>query len=185
MSQSAQPQSLTAFPDPGEDYAELRAELAHAVRSICPRWLADRWDDLVQTALLKIMELRRRSEQERELSSFYLKRVAYSALVDEIRRLQRRRESPLQDEEGEPLPLAAETPGPERLSEAREMGAGIQDCLAALLRQRRLAVTLYLQEVSAVDAARLLGWDRKLTQNLVYRGLADLRRCLAAKGFHP
>jgi RNA polymerase sigma-70 factor (ECF subfamily) len=185
MSQSVQPQSLTAFPDPGEDYAELRAELARSVRSICPRWLADRWDDLVQTALLKIMELRRRSEQERELSSFYLKRVAYSALVDEIRRLQRRRESPLQDEEGEPLPLAAETPGPERLSEAREMGAGIQDCLAALLRQRRLAVTLYLQEVSAVDAARLLGWDRKLTQNLVYRGLADLRRCLAAKGFHP
>ena len=185
MSQSAQPQSLTASPDAGEDYAELRAELARAVRSICPRWLADRWDDLVQTALLKIMELRRRSEQERELSSFYLKRVAYSALVDEIRRLQRRRESPLQDEEGEPLPLAAETPGPERLSAAREMGAGIQDCLAALLRQRRLAVTLYLQEVSAVDAARLLGWDRKLTQNLVYRGLADLRRCLEAKGFHP
>lgn len=183
MSHSSQ--QLTIFPDPGGDYAELRAELARSVRSICPRWLSDRWDDLVQTALLKIMELRRRSEQERELSSFYLKRVAYSALVDEIRRLERRRESPLQDEDGETLPLATETPDPERLHAAREMGAGIQDCLAALLRQRRLAVTLYLQDVSAVEAARLLGWDRKLTQNLVYRGLADLRRCLTSKGFHP
>lgn len=182
---SSSSQELMIAPDSGEDYAELRAELARAVRSICPRWLADRWDDLVQTALLKIMELRRRSEQERELSSFYLKRVAYSALVDEIRRHERRRESSLQNEDGEPLPLAAETPSPERLRVAREMGKGIQDCLAALLRQRRLAVTLYLQEVSAVEAARLLGWDRKLTQNLVYRGLADLRRCLTAKGFNP
>lgn len=167
------------------DYTELRAELARAVRRLCPRWLASRAEDLVQVALLRIFELRQRSEQERELSSFYLKRVAYSALVDEIRRLERRRESPLETDDGEPLPLAAESPDPERLQEGREMGEGIRDCLGTLLRPRQLAVTLYLQDVSVVEAARLLGWELKHTRNLVYRGLGDLRRCLQAKGFHP
>lgn len=168
-----------------EEYAELREEIVRAVRSICPRWLADRAEDLVQAALLRIFELRQRSEQRQELSTFYLKRVAYSALVDEIRRLERRRETSIENEDGEPLPLAATTPDPEKARTGREIGQGIRDCLAALLRPRQLAVTLYLQDVSVVEAARLLGWDLKQTQNLVYRGLGDLRSCLKQKGFHP
>jgi RNA polymerase sigma-70 factor, ECF subfamily len=173
------------LPSQADDYIELRGELVRAVRSICPRRLADRSDDLVQAALLRILEVRRRSEQERELSAFYLKRVAYSALIDEIRRLERRRESPLEDGDGEPLPLAAGEPGPAQRQAGRELGSGIRDCLAQLLRPRKLAVTLYLQDVSVVEAARLLGWELKHTRNLVYRGLGDLRRCLTDKGLHP
>lgn len=191
MAQPSQTGHLEPESDPpsapasGADYAELRAELARAVRRLCPRWLASRAEDLVQVALLRILELRQRSEQERELSSFYLKRVAYSALVDEIRRLERRRESPLETDDGEPLPVASESPGPEKLQEGRELGEGIRECLGTLLRQRQLAVTLYLQDVSVVEAARLLGWELKHTRNLVYRGLGDLRQCLQGKGFHP
>jgi len=168
-----------------DDYAELRRELVDAVRVLCPHWLASRAEDLVQVALVKIFELRRRSEQERELSAFYLKRVAYSALVDEIRRLERRRESPLENEDGEPLPLASPIPGPERQQASRELGEGIRDCLSGLIRPRKLAVTLYLQGVSAAEAARLLDWELKHTRNLVYRGLGDLRRCLEEKGLQP
>lgn len=167
------------------DYEELRGELVRAVRSLCPKWLSSRAEDLVQVALVKILELRRRNEQGRDLSSFYLKRVAYSAMVDEIRRLERRRESSLEADDGEPLPLPSSSPGPARRQEGRELGEGIRGCLEGLLRPRRLAVTLYLQDVSVVDAAGLLGWDLKQTRNLVYRGLGDLRRCLQEKGFHP
>lgn len=181
MSLNPEPRTQTE-PD---EYGELRAEIARAVRSLCPRWLASRADDLVQTALLKILELRQRSEQRQALSPFYLKRVAYSALVDEIRRFERKRETPLEDEDGEPMPVASSTPGPDRLQAGREIGEGIRDCLGTLLRQRKLAVTLYLQDVSVVDAARILGWDLKQTRNLVYRGLGDLRQCLKEKGFHP
>jgi RNA polymerase sigma-70 factor, ECF subfamily len=182
---SARQESSSARGARGDDYMELRAELVDAVRALCPRWLASRAEDLVQTAMVKIFELRRRSEQERELSSFYLKRVAYSALVDEIRRLERRRESPLEDDGGEPLPLPAATPGPDRVQASRELGEGIRDCVGRLLRPRKLAVTLYLQGVSVAEAARLLDWDLKHTRNLVYRGLGDLRRCLEGKGLHP
>jgi RNA polymerase sigma-70 factor (ECF subfamily) len=52
-------------------------------------------------------------------------------------------------------------------------------------RERRLAVILHLQGHSVREAARLLDWAFKRTENLVYRGLADLRACLQSKGMTP
>ena len=52
-------------------------------------------------------------------------------------------------------------------------------------RDRRLAVTLHLQGHSVPDAARVLDWPVKRTENLVYRGMADLRECLMSKGIEP
>ena len=52
-------------------------------------------------------------------------------------------------------------------------------------RERRLAVTLHLQGHTVPQAARLLDFSPKQTENLVYRGLADLRACLLAKGIRP
>jgi RNA polymerase sigma-70 factor (ECF subfamily) len=74
---------------------------------------------------------------------------------------------------------------PERSAAAEEIGRGIRDCLAAMKRERRLAVALHLQGHRIAEAARLLDCDEKRAENLVYRGLDDLRRCLAAKGFEP
>ena len=48
-----------------------------------------------------------------------------------------------------------------------------------------MAVVLHLQGHSVPEAARLLNWGNKRTENLVYRGLADLRNCLALKGLEP
>ena len=52
-------------------------------------------------------------------------------------------------------------------------------------RERRLAVTLHLQGHTVPETARILDWAAKQTENLVYRGLADLRECLMAKGLRP
>ena len=74
---------------------------------------------------------------------------------------------------------------PEREAASREIARGIRACLQEMVRDRRLAVTLHLQGHSVGDAARILEWAQKRTENLVYRGLADLRACLAAKGLRP
>ena len=74
---------------------------------------------------------------------------------------------------------------PERAAASEEIGRGIQTCLAHMKRDRRLAVTLYLQGHTVTEAARILEWPVKRTENLVYRGLADLRACLASKGMRP
>ena len=173
-----------------ERWAMLRVSLARAVRRQCPQWLSDHADDLVQCALLKVMAIAAAGEGTRVLSSFYLHRVAHSALVDEIRRRQRRREVTLEVDDSEGQQGGAHvTPSadsdPEQDASLRELGAAVRACLLSMVRDRRLAVMLYLQGHSVPDAARLLGWAVKRTENLVYRGLADLRQCLLAKGHSP
>ena len=160
----------------------LRQKLARAVGAVCPSWLADQRDDIVQTALIRVMDVRRKSEGEREFSSSYLWRTAYSALVDEIRRLRRRQEVTLEEETST---HEAVSPGPEQRARGHQIGAGIRSCLGHLVRPRRLAVTLYLQGHTVPQVARLLGWSPKRADNLVYRGLADLRQCLTEKGLSP
>ena len=73
---------------------ELRAVLQRAVRRVCPRWLVDRSEDLVQVAMMKVLDARGRNEGLGVLPSSYLYKVAYTTLVDEIRRLRRRPEIP-------------------------------------------------------------------------------------------
>jgi RNA polymerase sigma-70 factor (ECF subfamily) len=173
------------------DVAALRGRLQRSVKRICPAWLAAHADDMIQTALMRVLSARgdsdsgvRKGEGNQGLASSYLERAAYSALVDEIRRQRRRREVPV-DEKLDLLPEQRVAADPERIAAGREVGRALFDCLDRLVRPRRLAVTLYLQGHSVPDAAGLLAWTAKRTENLVFRGLADLRRCLTAKGMKP
>jgi RNA polymerase sigma-70 factor (ECF subfamily) len=170
-------------------WTALAAALAAAVRRQCPWWLSDEAQDIAQAALTKVIASEKKNEGERQLSTFYLHKVAHSALVDEIRRRRRRREVALEvvSEAGEdPRTVEPRASGnPERLASSRELGRAIRECLLAMKRERRLAVMLYLQDHSVPDAARILGWAAKRTENLVYRGLADLRQCLQDKGHTP
>jgi len=168
------------------ELARLRAELTRAVRRICPAWLADRADDLVQVAWMRVVEIQNRSEGNAGLSTFYLQRAAHSALIDEIRRRRRRQEVALDQAMVETHPAArAPEADPERAAAGRELGRAIQSCLGRLIRPRQVTVTLHLLGHSVPEAARLLGWSVKRVENLVYRGLADLRGCLELAGATP
>ena len=175
-------------PQEVDDYERLRSELVRVVARICPTWLGSRADDLVQVALLRVLEVRRKSEANARISASYLRKTAYSALIDEIRRCRRRREVSLETENGGINP-AAETgsprPDPEEVSAGQEVGRAIRECLAQIVRPRRLAAALHLQGHSVPDVGRLMSWAPKKADNLVYRGLADLRECLASKGLRP
>ena len=166
------------------DYAALRLELEKAVRRLCPSWLAESREDLVQVALLRMFEARQRAEESgeksRELAASYLWRVASTALVDEIRRRRRRPEVELDEE----LAAKAATPGPDLAAALgeRQVGQALRACLQGLVEARRLAVTLHLQGYAVDEAASLLAWEKKKVYNSVHRGLADLRECLKRKG---
>jgi RNA polymerase sigma-70 factor (ECF subfamily) len=181
--QPAWPESAARQLAEGE-CARLRAALARAVCRICPSRLAAQADDIVQAALLKVLAV----HDGRPIASAYLWRAAYTATVDEIRRRRRRREVPL---EAAAPPDAAPAAGPRADSDpegavwAREIGRGLADCLRYLIEGRRLAVVLHLQGHSVPEAARILSWSDKRVENLVYRGLFDLRRCLTTKGLVP
>jgi RNA polymerase sigma-70 factor (ECF subfamily) len=170
-------------------WTTLAATMAQAVRRQCPAWLSASADDIAQAALIKVMAAERRAEGERPVSAFYLHRAAHSALVDELRRRQRRQEISLEGGRGpadqQPRFEPSAQGDPETSASYRELGTAVRDCLLCAKRDRRLAVVLYLKGHSVQETARILGWQVKRTDNLIYRGLADLRQCLLRKGHRP
>lgn len=164
-----------------EQIDDIRRRLSHAVTRVCPRWLSTHSEDIVQVAILRVLNAAKgRGEGPPDLSSLYVEKTAYSALVDEIRRHRRRREESV---EGKPDVAGDRSDGdPESAVGAREVAEGLRGCLAVLGGPRKLAVTLHLQGHSVPEVAAILKWRDKRAENLVYRGLADLRRCLSMKG---
>lgn len=164
-----------------DPYLELRERMLRAVRRICPPWLADDAEDLVQEGMLRVMRLEERGSGELKVTNTYLNKVAHSALVDEIRRRRQRREVAMGEEDGH-LEMA-DGAAPIEPTLQQEIGAAIAVCLAEQEESRRRALTLYLLGHSVPDAARLLAWKAKRTENLIYRGLTALRACLTREGF--
>lgn len=164
-----------------DPYEALRLRMLRAVRRICPPWLADDADDLVQEAMLRVMQLETRSNGVLRVTNAYINKVAHSALVDEIRRRRRRREVDMGEDEAEVE--AADGAAASDSAFQQEIGDALALCLEEQEESRRRALTLYLLGHSVPEAARLLAWGAKRTENLVYRGLAVLRTCLERQGF--
>ncbi len=166
------------------DLTEVRQLLRRAVRRVCPGFLEAQQEDIVQSALLRVVEISSRSEHGGIRSASYLWRAAYSATVDEIRRAGRRREVSLDDSAVVEFRSSA-TPDPEHEMRGRQIGRAVRECLAGLIRPRRTAVILHLYGFEGEETRRVLGGNLKQARNLTYRGLADLRRCLEGKGIRP
>jgi RNA polymerase sigma-70 factor, ECF subfamily len=159
-------------------------QLSRSIGRICPAWLADRRMDILQTAMLRTLEATRTGEPERGVPASYLWKAAYTATVDEIRRRRRERVEPL---EGTALvwrePQASSDPF--RELSMHELGRAVDECLGQLGHRRHLVVGLHLMGHSVGEMKRITGWGEKKVRNLLCRGLADLRRHLAAKGIAP
>lgn len=162
---------------------DLRLRLARAVRTVCPPWLRSHAEDIAQLAFMRVLGSEG-TGGNRDLPASYLRKAAYSAVVDEIRRQLRRREVAAEE-----IPQLSSLPSraadPERLARASEVGRALAECLRDLLSARRVAATLYLQGCSVPEVGRRLDWSTKKAEHLVYRALEQLRGCLTAKGLAP
>ena len=141
-------------------------------------------DDIVQLAMMRVLQAAPHlREGTGPSTASYLWRTAFSVTIDEIRRRQRRPEQPL----GDSAHAEPESPAPDplRYAEAQQMGAAIRDCVHRLTTTRRPAVVLFLQGHTIRETAERMACSVKKAENLIYRGLTDLRGCLAGKGFTP
>ncbi len=153
-----------------------------SINRICPAWLANEREDIVQVALLRVVKVGRERANDFDFSNGYLHRTAYTHVVDEIRRRRRRRESPIEADESRSATWASAVPSPEDSAQAHQLGQAIRSCLQALVPARRRAVTLWLLGYRNREIAESLGWDPKRAENLVTRGRADLKACLSKNG---
>ncbi len=170
------------FADPRKETEAVWRTLERAVSAVCPRWLADQREDIVQAAMLKVLAAGQ-GEQNRLLTRSYLWRVAYCATADEIR--QRRRMAIPMDAAALEQKSGAAPGGPFHDRQTRELGRAVRGCLMGVVAARRVVVQFHLQGHNLAEIEALTGWPGKRVRNLLYRGMADLRACLAAQGYTP
>jgi RNA polymerase sigma factor (sigma-70 family) len=135
---------------------------------------------MAQAALIKLMRQGKSEDELADLRPSYLWRVVHSEIMDELRRCRRRAEVGLEEVTG----LAdVNRPDVERTVAGRRTGDEIRSCLGLLVDSRRRVVALYLMGHKAREIAELLGISRKQAENLVFRGVRDLRRHLRERGY--
>lgn len=134
-------------------------------------------EDIGQAALVRLLGHERRGISL-VTSPAYVRRVAHNAVVDAMRS-HARRESLHRTHHAQ-----ADTDA-SVLERDHLLARVIDEHLERLGDDRRRAVSLYLEGARIREIAASLGWGEKKTSNAVFRGLARLRRELAATGLGP
>ena len=167
---------------------EFGVLLRRAIIRFCPRDKGLQFDDIEQEARLRLW---RALQDEREVTNYasYLYRIAATATIDALRRVQARHEEQLEilieqrtDDGDIMLAPAPVKDSPERLAESREAVDKVMSAVAKLPDGQRRAVGMYLQGMTSQDVADLMGWSEPKARNLVYRGLKELRKSLREEG---
>ena len=167
---------------------EFGVLLRRAIVRFCPRDKGLQFDDIEQEARMRLW---RALQDEREVTNYasYLYRIAATATIDAMRRVQARHEEQLEilieqrtDDGDIMLAPAPVKDSPERLAESREAVDKVMSAVAKLPDAQRRAVGMYLQGMTSQDVADLMGWSEPKSRNLVYRGLKELRKSLREEG---
>ncbi len=138
-------------------------------------------EEAVQETFLRVFR-RLGTFQENARFETWLYRVASNASMDVIRRRQRHhtRQAPLETEQGDPRPLEAPTPAPDRVAVAGQIGDRVAAALDCLTPGERAAFTLrHLQGFSINEIGEALGLRSNAVKNAIFRAVSKMRRELA------
>jgi RNA polymerase sigma factor (sigma-70 family) len=166
--------------------------LRNSIAQVCPKHLGLQFDDIEQEARVRLWRALQ-AETKIENPASYLYKVAWTATLDAVRRVNARREEQLLLSEDRPADESARAGpnhevvsdngrSPETLAERRLLLRRVEAVLERLPEDRRRAVGLHLRGFTPPEIAQLLSWSESRARSLVYRGLSDLRGKLAAEG---
>ena len=137
-------------------------------------------EDIEQEVRLKIWAFLKKGKNVQNLPS-YIKRVAYSTTIDELRKMMKQRPS------GEPEKLRRMFAGASQVARpAKEYSpeAGVEDyeskesilaLVDSLSENRRKVLRLYLAGQSIDEICMSLHWEKPKVRHLFYRGIDDLK----------
>ena len=142
-------------------------------------------DEVMQEVRIRLWKALESGEKISAVPASYVYRTAVSAALDLIRRRRARREDAVDTSRPSGEARLGANPGPAAAYEDVELAAQVAQEVDRLIESRRPVVRMYLTGYKLPEIASLLGWSEAKTRNLVYRGLADLRERLSARGIGP
>lgn len=176
------------------DIESLVARFGRLVRGVGARrgLVGADLDEVLQDVRIRLWRAESAGKRLAELGASFLYQIATAAAVDLLRRRRTHGaatavalDAPPLDVLGDGRELPVAGPSPHDVVEAGELAAQIDAALETVSRDRRVAVRMHLLGYDRDDIARAFGWSEARTRNLLYRGLDDLRRRLAALGVVP
>lgn len=167
---------------PGSSDRELEALLTrftNFIRAQIQKFDVQRFgidpDDVAQEVRIKIWKL---LKSEKNVISYasYIKKIVDTAVIDQFRLLRKDEELYRMEKKKQ---VAEQLNGyrPEVLRNAL-MREAVGKAVESLIESRRNVVKLYLFDLSIEEISRFFGWSMHKTRNLLYRGLADLKKAL-------
>ena len=164
-----------------EAFATLVERWEGPIQNLCARMLGDphRGEDLAQEAFTKVFTRRKEYEPRGKFSTF-LWRVALNLCYDELRRRERKRETPLEEGFGSDEADYATDELPPDISLAREETA--ERVRKALMRisetYRSVLVLRHYEDLKFREIADVLGIPEGTVKSRMAEGLSQLARLL-------
>ena len=132
-------------------------------------------DDISQEVKLKIWKL---IYSEKNISNYpsYIRKIVNSSVIDQLRKF--RREEGIVNREKQKQVAESELTYSVEMSKYKNLEEIIGPAVDKLIASRRRVVKLYLLNLNIQEIAGYLRWSTDKTRNLLYRGLADLKKLL-------
>ena len=161
------------------DLEALLARFTNFIRAQIQKFEVQRFgidpDDIAQEVRIKIWKLIKNEKNVVNYAS-YIKKIVDSVVIDQLRLL-RKDEQLYRMEKQKQVAEQLNGYRPEVLRNAL-LKEAVGKAVESLIESRRNVVKLYLFDLSIEEISRFYGWSLHKTRNLLYRGLADLKRSL-------
>jgi len=131
-------------------------------------------EDILQEVKVRIWKLVA-SERAIVSPAPYIRKIVSSAVIDQLRK--RRREADLFHNEQQRI-SERESSYCGEAARKRAFEQTVGRAVEKLIDSRRQVVKLYLLNLSIPEISDYMGWSQNKTRNLLYRGLADIRKSL-------
>jgi RNA polymerase sigma factor (sigma-70 family) len=164
---------------PEKDLEVLLTRFTNFIRAQIQKFEVQRFgidpEDIVQEVRIKIWRL---VESEKNVVSYasYIKKIVDTVVIDQLRLL-RKDEQLFKMEKQKQVAEQLNGYRPSVLLDA-QMKEAVGKAVESLIDSRRNVVKLYLFDLSIEEISRFYGWSLHKTRNLLYRGLADLKRSM-------
>lgn len=139
-------------------------------------------EDIVQDVHIKLWKIIRDEKKINNYAS-YIKKVVNSSVIDHLRK-HKRDESVLLHEKAKTIAEQSHFYSAEARIGSGESRAALGRAIESLIESRRSVVQLYLLNLDIDEISDHFRWSQHKTRNLLYRGLADIRRIMGGADHH-